>query len=108
MLTKSIISVKTEIGYQFIYCHFKGYNSFEGIGPILSKFYKTQESVQSLVNMGNIAELIANKAVVHHKARWGKGLQIVSSFEDVRTISKDHCAEYVYLFVDGKWVTYYS
>ena len=108
MLTKSIIAAKTEIGYQLIYCHFQGYDNFEGIGPTLSKFHTTQEAVERLLKTGNIAELIEGQAVIHNKAKWGKCLQIVSTFEEVRTVSKNHGAEYLYLFIDGKWVTYYS
>jgi hypothetical protein len=60
MSTHSNISVKTEKGYETIYCHFDGYRSY--MYPMLRDWYGTEERAKALVALGD-ASFIAKRLV---------------------------------------------
>jgi hypothetical protein len=60
MSTHSNISVKTEKGYETIYCHFDGYPSY--MYPMLRDWYGTEERAKALVALGDASSI--NKRLV--------------------------------------------
>jgi hypothetical protein len=55
MGTRSMIGLEVNNGIEAIYCHFDGY--LHQVGRLLSTHYTTHESVQDLVNLGNLSSL---------------------------------------------------
>lgn len=60
MATNSNISVKTEKGYEAIYCHFDGYPSY--MYPMLRDWYGSEERARALVALGDASSI--NKRLV--------------------------------------------
>ena len=58
MSTNSTIAVKTEKGYEGIYCHWDGYPEY--MYPLLRDWYATQERVEALIGFGD-ASVIAKR-----------------------------------------------
>lgn len=58
MSTNSTIAVKTDKGYEAIYCHWDGYPSY--MYPMLRDWYGTQERAEALVGYGD-ASFIAKR-----------------------------------------------
>lgn len=50
MSTHCGIAIKTEKGYETIYCHFDGYPAY--MWPMLTKNYNSEELATKLVNLG--------------------------------------------------------
>ena len=56
MSTRSSIAVKRKDGtIESVYCHSDGYLEYNGI--MLDKFYRNQEKINSLINLGDLSFL---------------------------------------------------
>jgi len=116
MSTRSAIITKTETGYAGIYCHFDGYE--EGIGSILEEYYKDQDKVDRLIDLGDISSLGGRvepigshsyddreegTTVAYHRDR-GEGKSPAKIGASIESVAKQigHNG-YVYVFEDGTW-----
>lgn len=117
MATRSTISLKTEDGYNTIYCHWDGYPSHNG--KLLQDHYNTQERVEELIALGSISSLrkhikpvegiphtfekpAEDITVVYYRDRQEGNEPIIVHHEELRTVY-DEGEQYNYVFVDGIW-----
>ena len=120
MSTNSTIAVKTDNGYNTIYCHNDGY--FDYMYPMLDTWYNSQERAEALVNLGD-ASFIAKRlcpsqdshhsfdnpekdvSIFYHRDR-GEPWEYTSpalyrTKEEVLAIQY-----YAYIFENGCWTAY--
>lgn len=120
MATSSIIAVKTDKGYEAIYCHHDGYPSY--MYPMLETNYGSFEQALALVSLGDasaIYERLAptpgsahsfynperNVCIFYHRDRG-------EAWQDTAPqvyFTKQHVLRmqyYVYIFEDGNWTAY--
>lgn len=119
MATRSRIAIENQDGtVNSIYCHWDGYPSNNG--EILFNNYKTQEKVESLIELGSISSLrpqveipegvqhtFENQnediTVAYHRDR-GEDLSI-SSHKNAEDFMRSDVEEYGYLFTAaGEWL----
>lgn len=116
MSTHSNITVKTDKGYETIYCHNDGYPSY--MYPMLRDWYGTEERAKALVALGDASSI--NKRLVpsqdsgHHFDHPEEDVCVFyhrdrgESWEDNEPAvqpSKQEAVRchYSYLFEDGEW-----
>ena len=63
MATRSSIAIKTEDGIRSIYCHWDGY--VEHNGRILKEYYNTRDTVNQLMELGDLSSLGIEIGDVH-------------------------------------------
>lgn len=117
MATRSRIGMVRESDGKIIsvYCHFDGYPSH--VGKLLLEVYNTPEKITELLSYGEISalyerigerhdfnELPGGVCTFYHRDR-GEDLVIGEhkTQKDFLESGKNCCAEYVYLFKNGKW-----
>lgn len=117
MSTNANIAVKTDKGYQTIYCHNDGYPSY--MYPMLRDWYGTQERAEALVSFGD-ASVIDKRLTPSQDSghRFGNREEGVCVFynrdrgEDYSLTTYDTKEEllkaqfYTYVFEDGRWRVY--
>lgn len=118
MGTRSRIILKTDKGYESIYCHWDGYPSHHL--PILNEHYNTIKKAQELINLGSISSLAekvkSRKNQVHTFDNPIKGIVVAygrdrgetNVAKKVTATLKPHqngksWEEYWYLFKNGEW-----
>lgn len=118
MSTHSNISVKTEKGYETIYCHFDGYPSY--MYPMLRDWYNTEERAKALVALGDASSiskrLVPSQGSGHSFDKPEKDVCVFyhrdrgESWEDNEpAVYFKHEAVrcyYSYIFEDGEWHVY--
>lgn len=112
MATRSAIVMKTEDGYEGIYCHWDGYPSHNG--KILKESYTDANKVKELISLGSISSLapeVSTKdehsfqkpkdgvVVAYHRDR-GEDLTIYKG-KTIKEVVKQIDHEFMYVF-DGK------
>ena len=117
MATRSTISLKTEDGYNTIYCHWDGYPSHNG--KLLQEHYNTQERVEELIALGSISSLrkhikpaegtphtfekpAEDVTVAYHRDRQEGYESVIARHKELRAVY-DEGEQYNYVFVDGTW-----
>ncbi len=118
MSTHSNISIKTEKGYETIYCHHNGYPSY--MYPMLRDWYGTEERVKALIAFGDASSidkrLVPSQnsehsfdhpeddvCVFYHRDRgesWKDNAPAIFNKEEAV-----HCYN-SYVFEDGAWHVY--
>ena len=104
-----------------IYCHNDGYPGW--VGAVLGGFYKTEERVKALLALGALSQVgpklepdpgvphtfhepQAGVTIAYHRDR-GERLRPGKTYASLEEFEKDapetFCADYLYLFADGKW-----
>lgn len=118
MATSSHIAIKTDTGYEAIYCHFDGYPDY--MLPLLKRYYNTEETVKELISLGDASYLQPRLKPLGDKHSFADPEPEVSVFyhrdrgEDwfhnkpkhyslVELLHRDY---YVYVFEDGHWNCY--
>lgn len=118
MSTHSNIAVKTDKGYETIYCHNDGYPSY--MYPMLRDWYGTEERAKALVALGDASfiakRLVPSKGSDHHFDHPEEDVCVF--YHRDRSEPWQHCApfyeeelpqlrmQYVYVFEDGEWHVY--
>lgn len=118
MSTHSNIAVKTDKGYETIYCHNDGYPSY--MYPMLRDWYGTEERAKALVALGDASfiakRLVPSKGSDHHFDHPEEDVCIF--YHRDRSEPWQYCApsyeeelsqlrmQYVYVFEDGEWHVY--
>lgn len=123
MSTRSLIAAKMSDGtIKFVYCHWDGYPAHNG--KLLLDFYNTQEKVEALLELGSISSLREKLApaegvkhtfddpaedvtIAYHRDRNEPWAYTHPYTYENKTLlyqlSDTFDAEYIYLFMDGKW-----
>jgi hypothetical protein len=118
MSTRSAIAKKTELGYEWIYCHFDGYP--ENQEPLL-KNYDTEEKVNELLSLKCLSYLGSEIGEKQNFAKptnrnwclsyWrDRGEESIAPYQvaHMKYLKEDamnsHC-EWLYVYENGKWVT---
>ena len=118
MSTHCNIAYKTEKGYETIYCHHDGYESY--MYPMLTKNYNSEELARNLVNLGDasvIEERLEPTPGVPHTFEWpedgvcifyhrDRGERWENTKPDCLTKSEVLNCYYAYIWEDGKWTAY--
>ena len=116
MSTNATVAIKTDKGYEAIYCHNDGYPEY--MYPMLRDWYGTQERAEALINFGD-ASFIAKRLVPSQ----GSNHHFEHPEEDVcifyhRDRGEDFSSAlygragvlrsqfYVYIFEDNTWHVY--
>ena len=116
MATRSTIAYQdpTTKEYHSVYCHWDGYVSFNG--EILEKVYSNLELVKKLISKGDISTLLNNReadgalnAPLHYHLWRNEDWDIVQptvtgDLESLFKLANNRWAEYLYVFIDGKWL----
>jgi len=112
--TRSLIAVRQDDAYRYIYCHWDGY--VEHQWPILTECYDDLDKVNELIDLGDLSSLGREIGEAHdfeahrHDSGWclaygrdrgeeDTGSRIVDYIEDILHGMED----VVYWFEDGKW-----
>lgn len=118
MSTNSNISIKTDKGYETIYCHNDGYPSY--MCPMLRDWYGTEERAKALVALGDASyiekRLVPSRDSDHHFDHPEEEVCVFyhrdrgEPWEQVKpyTYTKQALCHqyYVYIFEDGEWHVY--
>ena len=96
MSTRSLIGVKQDNLYKYIYCHFDGYP--KGIGKELKTYYNSKELAENLVDCGDLESIDDGVATLIEDGRRPRVCRIGQL--------PDQGQEYVYIWEDDKWSTY--
>jgi hypothetical protein len=119
MSTHSNISIKTDKGYETIYCHFDGYPSY--MYPMLRDWYGTEERAKALVALGDASSinrrLTPSQGSAHCFDKPEEDVCVFynrdrgESWEDNAPVvqpSKQEAVRcyYSYVFEDGAWHVY--
>jgi predicted CxxxxCH...CXXCH cytochrome family protein len=117
MSTNSTIAIKTDKGYEAIYCHNDGYPSY--MYPMLRDWYGTEERANALIDLGD-ASFIAKRlmpsqgsdhhfdhpeedvCIFYHRDR-GEEWNAAFYGNLVAVTSSQY---YTYVFEDGEWHVY--
>ncbi len=109
MSTRCRIAVRREgrtaPTFRSIYCHFDGYEN--GVGKILRQYYRTEERVAWLLDLGELRGLSLNRVEIY----LDRDAQVIpaalsSSLPALQELAYDRSgAEYLYIFADGQWHT---
>ena len=117
MSTNSTIAIKTEKGYEGIYCHWDGYPEY--MYPLLRDWYATQERAEALIGFGD-ASSIAKRltpsqnsnhsfdnpeedvCVFYHRDR-GEEFQAAFYSNKAAVLSSQY---FTYIFEDYSWHVY--
>ena len=120
MSTNSTIAVKTDNGYNTIYCHNDGY--FDYMYPMLDTWYNSQERAEALVNLGD-ASFIAKRlcpaqdsnhsfdhpekdvSIFYHRDR-GEPWEYTAPALKKTKAEVLATQYYVYIFENGCWTAY--
>ncbi len=118
MGTRSFIAQKTEDGYRAIYCHWDGYPSWNG--RILHTHYSDPAKLTALLNLGDISCLGTGLGEKHSfedrsddniTTAYGRDrgdtdteARTYLSLADLFNDASGYCAEYVYVWENGRWV----
>ncbi len=118
MSTNSNISIKTDKGYETIYCHNDGYPSY--MYPMLRDWYGTEERAKALVALGDASyiekRLVPSRdsdhhfdhpeeevCVFYHRDRGEPWEQVKPYIYTKQALCHQY---YVYIFEDGEWHVY--
>lgn len=118
MSTHCSIAYKTEKGYETIYCHHDGYESY--MWPMLTENYNTEERARALVALGDASSIQERMVpsrdsghsfdnpedgvcVFYHRDR---GERWTNCAPDCLTKSEVLNNYYAYIWEDGKWNAY--
>ena len=111
MSTRSMIAIKNELGvYKGVYCHYDGYDEDKGVGPTLREFYNALEKANELISLGSLSYLKKDKACAYHRDYGEKMRPAITAFnlrDIIRTAQRECDANYLYIFEEGAWNTYY-
>lgn len=120
MSTNSTIAIKTDNGYEAIYCHNDGY--FDYMYPMLDTWYNSWERAQALISFGD-ASFITKRimpsqdsghsfdnperdvCIFYHRDRMEPWAQNEPNFY----LTKSEVLKtqyYTYIFEDGQWKAY--
>lgn len=116
MSTNSTIAVKTDNGYEAIYCHWDGYPSY--MYPMLRDYYGTEERAKALISFGDASSigkrLVPSQdsghsyespeedvCVFYHRDR---GEEFSAGFYNLVGVLSSQF--YAYIFEDGYWHVY--
>ena len=119
MSTHCGIAVKTEKGYNTIYCHHDGYESY--MYPILTKNYNTEERAVDLVSLGDASSIQERMVpsrdsghsfdnpedgvcIFYHRDRGERWEQNAPQVFTKTTLVNDFY--YAYIWEDGQWNAY--
>ena len=99
MSTRSTIWLKTDSGYDGIYCHHDGY--LDHVGEILKSNYYTVETISELLKKGSMSYIESTISECGYYVDKGEEIQIyhIDSYESITKYSE----EYNYIFEDGVW-----
>lgn len=110
MSTRSVIGKLNDDGkVRWIYCHHDGYP--EGVGDTLIKCYNTPESIEALLDLGDLSSLCETLescvAYGRDRGETGTEAQTLDKGELLNEIAwESYWAEYAYIFEGGAWVVY--
>ena len=117
MSTNSTIAIKTDKGYEAIYCHNDGY--FDYMYPMLDTWYNSWERAQALVSFGDASfiakRIMPSKDSSHHFDHPEEDVCIFYHRDRGEELNIFHCYRkeelfkrqfYVYIFEDGRWRAY--
>lgn len=96
MSTRSLIGIKQDNLYKYIYCHFDGYP--EGIGKELKTYYNSEELANNLVDCGDLESIDDGVATLIEDGRRPR----ICRLDQI----PDQGQEYVYIWENDKWSTY--
>lgn len=117
MSTNSTIAIKTDKGYEAIYCHNDGYPSY--MYPMLRDYYGSWERATALVSFGDASfiakRIMPSKDSNHHFDHPEEDVCIFYHRDRGEELNSFHCYRkeelfkrqfYVYIFEDGRWRAY--
>ena len=107
MATRSHIGIKNSDGtIDYIYCHWDGYPSHNG--EILVNNYTTRESINQLLDLGDLSSLdeTIEKCIAYHRDKGESRLGTQRGNVLFETILQDDGVDYVYIFDNNKWECY--
>ena len=121
MSTRCRIGIQNKDGtITSVYCHHDGYPEY--VGKCLVDYYKTEDKVKSLMNLGDMSSLGTepvgdkdgwdfskrnyddySKCVTYKDRGEDCPAQTSNSVKEFGALSRDCWGEYTYLFKDGEW-----
>lgn len=118
MATQCGIAIKTEKGYDTIYCHHDGYHKY--MWPMLTKNYNSEELAAKLVSLGDASYIEEKLEPTSDFHKFGMPEPRVSMFyhrdkgddwSETRpqTFTKSYLLSsfyFVYIWEDGQWNAY--
>jgi hypothetical protein len=123
MSTRSAIGLKLADGkVKAIYCHWDGY--LDGVGKILCNYYKDEETIKKLLDLGDLSglgkipevdETYWDASKFHHNydlcstyaSRGDEDTEAITFNNEEEYLDYyDLSVDYIYLFKDGKWYYY--
>lgn len=110
MSTRSRIAITQPDGsFLSIYCHFDGYDSGNGVGPTLRKYYADYPAAEKLIRLGDLSSLDgATPVSYHHKFKQSWKLCAPKRHLSHAGLLKDSTksdANYLYLHDGQQWHT---
>jgi hypothetical protein len=131
MGTRSYIGMEKMGRVEYVYCHWDGYPSYNGV--MLQEHYTDEQKIQKLLDMGDISSLGALTATSEEWAKLSDDEASANLADGARrytlsynnwrnegTKSKEvtlaeyltedpsSWVEYLYLFIDGRWICFSS
>ena len=108
MSTRCRIAIAHDNGtFESIYCHYDGYDSGNGVGPILRKHYASTEAIKALIKLGDLSYVHANEVRAYHRDcgdAWVRTQpKITTSESQLLALAQSCDADYLYLFDGARW-----
>jgi len=100
MSTRSLIARKTAGGFEAVYCHSDGYT--EHVLPVLTRHYATDAAVDELIGLGDMSSLGKPYEDDQHRAPPSPS-ELFATEEALIARAAKCWAEYIYVFIDGRW-----
>lgn len=102
MSTRSMIGVVDNAGQvAAVYCHFDGY--LEGVGRTLAESWNSKEDAMRLIVGGGCMRALGD-TLEHCDFFENEPFEMFSSIDEFVGTMASSDIEYLYLFVDGRWV----
>lgn len=109
MSTRCLIAIRSKDGYESIYCHHDGYPS--GVGKTLLENYLDPEKIAKLFAAGDTSNLepeIEKCAFYRLRGETEVDSNKSTTFEELRTLTRDRGGEYLYVYLNGGWAGFHS
>ena len=105
MSTRSRVGIKEKDGtVRSVYVHFDGY--LAGVGKTLYESYRNADKIEQLINLGDMSSINSEVEKCEPYTQRGEDLNIAT--DSLESFEKNWAScgeEYVYLYINGRWMT---
>jgi hypothetical protein len=108
MATRSLIGLKNGETVKYVYCHFDGYPSNNGVGTKLARYWNLKKT-QELMDRGDLRSLGDDFASCQffndiEDEKSGHKIVGLGDYAESQFLKENWDIEYFYLFDNGKWM----